>query len=264
MHQPLEPIIDQSSTSSDLVGGLLTNDPNSLIPAKQSSTTTDLDTAADLPYKFYVYNIPTTVYGERIFSYDPFVTLLTNPGATGEFQARHQPAAMLPIRSCYFYDFDLEITFVAIKHERGRGSMMITWIPGSDGRLATTPPVNVRNQKWLWDIEANEQFKICLTGMKHTVWRSRFPTNRQLDFDRPTGYAYISDNLQEDVTASAGRLSMHVIAPYNAANVGPTDLSIIQFNRLVNLRTREYISPYGLASFDMTSVFAAPTTFTPF
>lgn len=243
MHQPLQPIIDQTSTSNDTTGGILSANPADSFPRCQQSNTMQFDDMVNLPYFSFKKDISSSnAYNDTLFSYDPFATLWAVDSA--EFNNTSRPMPLVAVDSCKFYDFDLKLTFVALKHERGRGLLQFTWFPGIyDSALLPSEIINARNQKWIWDIETNEQFSIHLTGVKHALWRSKdapgaIPTGT---FD---GYTLMNDTRFADDLRRGGYLNCNIISPYNAGNVGPTTCTILCFYELENLRTCEYRPTY--------------------
>lgn len=244
MHQPLQPDIDQSSTSNDTTGGILSTNPTDLFPMCQRSSTLTFDGMFDLPYFAGKFDLDASQnYGTTLIKMDPFKNLITI--GTGEFFDPIRPMPLVAIDACKFYDFDLKITFLAVKHERARGLIQFSWFPGIvAAAYLPSDLINHRNQKWIWDVETNEQFSIYLVGSKHAAWRSRDQPGAQPSYV-PDVYTLMNATRPADNIMGGGYITSNILSPYNAGNIGPTACSVLMFYELKNLRTCEYRPPYS-------------------
>lgn len=243
MHQPIEPPIDETSTSADATGGTLTSQPLTKFLFEQGVQVMNIDQRTDMPFlhrRLVMDN--TTAFNTNLLNYDPFVELFTPVSRTSAI-----PYARLALQSCYLYDFDLKLTFFIVKHERARGILMLTWapgvLPGNDVDVT-----NTKLQKWTWDIEKDEVCEIVLKGTKLTPWRSRM--------NMDTGAAY--PNLWTNIivqplaydTYHGGTLNLIQVMSYNGANVAPPAADIMVFGQLLNLKTAEYRPPFATRQFE--------------
>lgn len=259
MHQPVTPLIDPISTSSDVEGGTLTSDISGKFLSSQISSSMSPDQMIDMPFYGCQFDMNSSDgYNTLKLNYDPFVKVwndLSSP-VVGE---RPVPYPLVALSSCYFYDFDMELTFMAIKHERARGIYDIIWAPGlidtsvGDFNIATT-----KFQKWVWDVEASDTFRITLNSVKTAVWRER--RLRYVSQAPPVFYApWVVEPLVAQTLASCGTLQVRSDASYNAGSVGPDTATVLVLHRLVNLRTAEYRPPYSVTVSEVPLSYAANT-----
>lgn len=247
--QPLLPLIDPTSTSSDVSGGALTNDLTAMfIGVNPFQDDMIIDQLIDMPWKIKTLTFSTTnTYDQNIDLFDPFDKQLYG----AEDQTRPLPYAIVAIRCCYFYDFDIEITLWAIKHERSRGMYQLLWVPGLDDTAILDLSNVSKVQKWTWDIENTSSISVLLKGWKNFAWRDR--TNR---FQAPPDDSWFSNIGTPFIQKNylGGQFQIRCLNPYNAGAVGPSDLSVIMLGRLVNFRSAEFRPPYALPYFGQSNI----------
>lgn len=265
MHQPLQPPLNEAS-SNLVVGGTLTSTPLESFFSNQPGVVMNFDQLVDLPYPAKLMDdwiFQTTDTSASRWIADPFKYLAHVPLAS---HVHHLPLAFMAVQGCHFYDYDVEVTLLLVKHERGRGLYQITVAPDDFADQSSTYPGLQENlfQKHLWDIELSDTITFMVKSPKNFAWRSLFKhantdnfpntvaTSQTVDASGPpTNYVITSKltsaNLQTDADyKQRGTFYIDCITPYNASNVGPSAATCIPFYRLVNLRTAEYRPPYGL------------------
>lgn len=254
--QPIAITPDETSTEQVVEGGTLTN----IIEQEKKTGMLSvfpytIDSFHGEMYREDGFTIDANVTG-RLFYYDPGLTLISD-----SYNSTFIPYQLLPILTHTFYDFDIEKTFVAIKHERARGKLLITWYPGilikTPGRTTdfasidqTVPnfgTLNSKCQRWIWDIEQTDTFTIMIKGFKNSAWRSRnLLTNYQTFPVLPNQQYTIYSEADQYPTYNFGLLCVSVILPYWPGNVAPNTLDILMFNRLVNEKYMEYRQLQGV------------------
>jgi len=122
-HQPLPITPPEVSLQEDVIGGTLSNVPLDKFLSSQHTEQLSVDQLVDLPFYVGQFNFGvSTTYNTSLLSIDPYE----------KFQLSAMdpaPWAFAAVYGCQLYDFDLEVSFMAIKHERGRGRLQITWNP---------------------------------------------------------------------------------------------------------------------------------------
>lgn len=257
MHQPLQPPVNEGSSNADVTGGTITSQPLSTFFSNQPGVTFNFDQLVDLPFPDRVSTFlefsKSDTPGKLKRIYDPFTTLTY-------FQdyVTTCPMPLLALIGNRFHDFDLEVTMLAMKHERGRGQYVISIMPGSfiPNDLDSFPTVAANKyHRITWDLEVSDTITFTVKAPKNFAWRSRNPHGDIGIF--PTGYtdytkySYIDGktNYQGPFGSlmpwGRGVFAVYTLMPYNAANVGSPDCDVLVFYRLVNLRTAEYVPPYA-------------------
>lgn len=254
MHQPVTPLLDPISTSSDVVGGVLSSTPTSKFLSTQISGKFTPDSMIDLPFfgcEFSISNSNT--FDSTVLSYDPWFKLWNGAGVG----ITPVPYPIVALQACYFYDFDIELTFLAIKHERARGIYSIVWSPGLQDATGNYSLLDTLFQKWIWDIEKSDTFSVTLKSVKTSVWRDRKP--RYVSEDSPLYAPWIVRPLLSQNLLYSGILQVKTHSSYNAGSVGPDTASVIVFHRLINMRNAEYRPPYSLNETEIPFAFNGPT-----
>jgi len=242
-HQPVVPNLQDSSSEVNTVGGVISSQPFSKFMFSPVEELFNVDELAMLP--FYSRTIdfsPSNASLSLLYSTDPFAFLMDATSANSPL-----PWAIPYLQSCYFYDFDLDLTFLAIKHERSRGRILFVWTPSSINGLtpvANTTGVHSRSMKWIWDLESSDTFSIRLIAPKHLAWRDRRVLNKSFtastNYMLPgTGTAVTNNN------AAVGTLEMYVLDSYSAGLLGPDLCPILWFTQLQNVSTAEYKPPFS-------------------
>lgn len=237
MHQPLEPPPNEVSIASNDVGGTLTSDLGHKFLSENPTITPNLDQMTMLPYLRIateeVLLSSTDNTNDTILELHPFYSLTDySPG-----DAFHYPFQIVAMRACHFYDHDVQLTFMAIKHERARGVYQFTWVPGIENLSVTDIDVaSTKYHRWIWDLEKADEFSLVLQAPKYTLWRDRF--KREGAFSN--GYYMLSDDYFH-----GGTLLLQCLLPYNAGNVGPAQATIVVLQNNINLRTAEYRQPFN-------------------
>lgn len=238
MHQPIE--TPPSEDSSDMTtGGTLTSELGLPHFAQSDMQYIAPDQTISMPYYRGMFNVSSSdTTGSVTYQTDPwqqlvdYMTFIPNP--------------VTAVRACNFYDFDVELTFLCIKHEKARGRYAIVWVPGShDLDDNSNQWRNSKNQKWIWDIEQSDQYKVCLKAPKITAWRTRKLVDLRVDPADGTviGTANFDDEHKPYI---GGVLTISPVFSYNAGNVGADTATVLIHQRLKNLTTAEYRQPWSL------------------
>lgn len=234
MHEPETPIQLNSSTQISSVGAAAASDLTAKFFTEPGPQTLTWDQMVDMPFLARTMNISSSnSYGDLLTEFDPWENP-RDPDQANE-QGNPLPIPLLYLLSAHYYDYEPELTFWAIKHERARGQIMFVFVPFnnlSEVQLGTIAPDTTKYQKWLWDIEKQDMFTLRLVGTKYVNYRSRVNMAGEGD----TNYTMIFDSRK------GGTLIAFVFQPYNAGNVGSDTCTILCFNRLQNLQSMEYRS----------------------
>lgn len=245
-HQPITPALSESSTEANLVGGTITSQLLSPFNSTQSRDVFNIDDMNEIP--FFSHQVTMNLTEGLLTTYDPFQNLL-NQNIT---RTSIIPMQLVKLMCSRLYDFDLNIIFLAIKHERARGKILITWLPNrlNQSEIGVAPDgMDTKRMRWLWDLEQSDTFSIPLKGHKTTAWRSR----RVSDSDMPDNKFVLrpakwqaSDNYLEG-NYSVGTLAVHTHSPYSSGTLGPDDCPILIFHQILNLQQAEYRPPYAIS-----------------
>lgn len=244
-HQPIPTQPDEKSTIRGVEGGTLTNDLDpmpSYVPYIHSET---IDTMIEKPFLYQTIDIvPTSQY-----------LLVEQIGPVFAHTSRcHLSYGLLAALAHNYFDFDLELTFRIFKHERARGKMAIIWYPGiiagegsqqevydrCNKTITNFAKMGTRVQRWEFDFETDDVFTVQLKGSKITALRTLrkmyAPVKSASTITMPN---YDSTTRQNHVS-SYGVLSLSMIQPYDAGNVGPGTMTMHCVMRIVNPTFVEY------------------------
>lgn len=251
MHQPLEPKPNEVSIASNDVGGTLTSDLGHKFLTENPTITPNVDQMTFMPYLRNALSEITIsssdVRNGIVVELHPFYSL-TDYSANDEV---HIPFQICAMRACHFYDHDVQLTFMAIKHERARGIYQFVWVPGIENLGITDVKFDTTKfHRWIWDLEKADEFTVVLQAPKYVSWRDRFPRIG----NRPLGD---SPHLQ-DTYFDGGTLLLQCLLPYNAGNVGPNEATLIILQNNINLRTAEYRQPFNNLAGEMSVLYANP------
>lgn len=242
MHQPEVPIPDESSTEMAMAGGTLTSQPLTKFLFSPNEELFNVDQLIQLPFYSRQFNFsPSSVMFSSLLAYDPFQTLAIVANANAPI-----PWPIVYLRSCQFYDFDINIVFLAIKHERSRGRLQISWTPSSVNGVipeVNTTGIHTRSMKWIWDLEHSDSFAIDLVGTKHMAWRDRRLMN--VAIPASSTYMVVGSNVGTMNNFNVGQLDVRVLDPYSAGLLGPDICPIVVFTQILNVATAEYRPPFG-------------------
>lgn len=256
MHQPIQPMLDESSSENQETGGTLTNQltgvPIHAVP--NLPPLTDMDFRR-LEYS-RTFSISTT--SGFLFATDPLFALY--PESTGVLPYKH-----LALLSSHYFNTSVYYKFIALKHEKARCKILFTWYPGVSNEFDLTQPITfntdsttvpswltskgtsittqTKAQRWIWDIEQSETFEMNLVGANPQIARPTIAA----DPTQPITAAGISIVAERFFTLpqSMGILTAHIHVPYAPGAICPEILDIVMFMGLTDLETTEYRSPIG-------------------
>lgn len=165
----------------------------------------------------------------KLFSIDPIST----------FRLDQEQGTMLPwqvfnVLSHSLYDFIPEVTILAVKHPMARGKIKLSWNPGQ----LTAGETHLKVQRWLWDLEKDDQFSVTVKGPKNYAMRS---LNSTAAIPTPTGVKW--KNYTKDFTLrenfQSGILDAELLS-FIPSSVGPDTFSILVFIKLTQVKLAEF------------------------
>lgn len=260
MHQPIQPPLDETSAESEVTGGTLdgqgpASTPVQAVPNFQAFS--DL-TGEELEYE---RTLTVTSATDILFVRDPLKSLM--PFSTGD---NVMPCKYLKLLTTHYFDADIGLKLIAIKHEKVRGKIMFTWFPGvtpdyeltkeitfqtdftglPDWMVTNTEgnPMNqVRVQRWIWDLEKTDQFSLVLNGTNPRILRPTL-THQNVVVNSANGYTLYPTFRTSD-PQNMGILIARFVTPYAPGGIAPATMDILMFNALLNFKAMEYRSPMG-------------------
>lgn len=228
-HEPITLKIDPTSTEKYTDSGILTDDiANPITGIPPAIPNILCDEYFSVP--MFIGKIDFTAQFKEIISFDPF----TDWSFGGI--PKYLPFQVFNLLSHYFHDYVPVVTFQYVKHPTVRGKHVIEWHPGV---LSLTDPLyGSKIQRWLIDLEKDDEFSVTLPSPKNNAFRT---LQRSEAIKTPDGVTWVNHTRDtsplDDIKGGTVRLTQLSL---DIPIIAPAVPSVLVYLTFTEVRAAEF------------------------